>query len=173
MAGSAREREIGDHEADVPAKSPPARQDARLSAADENQRWPEGVEAAAGQGAQTTGGLRGRFSRHERLSSGADFQALFQQGKRIERSSLIVLWRNLDAPSRVGFAVSRQVRGAVRRNRVRRRLREAYRAIRESAPSGAAFVIIGRPVVLDVDFKALMSELRKALESIPRTVRSS
>ena len=155
------------NEADVPAEPPSPRQDARVPRADEDPGRAEGVEAAPRQGAQTTDGLTGRFSRRERLSGGAEFQALFQQGKRIDRASLIVLWRNADVPRRVGFAVSRQVRGAVLRNRARRRLREAYRATRHSAPERAAFVIIGRPAALNVDFKALVSDLRDALQSIP------
>ena len=58
---------------------------------------------------------------------------------------MIVLWRATAEPRRAGFAVSRQVRGAVQRNRARRRLREAYRATRDAAPAHAALVIIGRP----------------------------
>jgi ribonuclease P protein component len=101
------------------------------------------------------------------LTSGADFQALFQQGKRIDRASLIVLWRDVDAPRRVGFAVSRQLRGAVQRNRARRRLREAYRAARTAAPSRTALVVIGRPAAVKVEFTVLVSELKEALRAIP------
>jgi ribonuclease P protein component len=107
------------------------------------------------------------------LSSGADFQGLFQQGKRIDRSSLIVLWRDVDSPRRVGFAVSRQLRGAVRRNRVRRRLREAYRAARAAAPARAALIIIGRPAAVKLEFSVLVAELRDALRSIPGARRSA
>jgi ribonuclease P protein component len=101
------------------------------------------------------------------LTRGADFQALFQQGKRIDRPSLIVLWREADAARRVGFAVSRQMRGAVKRNRVRRRLREAYRRAREVAPARVAVVIIGRPAALTANFNELIAELRDALAVIP------
>ncbi len=83
---------------------------------------------------------------------------------------MIVLWREADAVRRVGFAVSRQLRGAVKRNRVRRRLREAYRRAREAAPARVALVIIGRPGVLGVAFNDLVAELRDALGIIPRTV---
>ena len=47
---------------------------------------------------------------------------------------MTILWREGVDARRVGFAVSRQVRSAVERNRVRRRLREAYRATRQAAP---------------------------------------
>jgi ribonuclease P protein component len=67
----------------------------------------------------------------------------------------------------VGFAVSRQLRNAVQRNRARRRLREAFRSARASAPACAALVIIGRPAALTTPFEALQAQLRQALSTIP------
>jgi ribonuclease P protein component len=78
-----------------------------------------------------------------------------------------VLWRDAAAATRAGFAVSRQLPNAVQRNRVRRRLREAYRAAREAAPSRADLVIIGRPAALTERFTVLVAQLRGALGAIP------
>jgi len=63
--------------------------------------------------------------------------------------------------------VSRQVRGAVGRNRVKRRLREAYRATRGEAPAGVTLVIIGRPPAMIAPMKTLIGEMRQALGTIP------
>ena len=101
------------------------------------------------------------------MTTSADFQALFQRGRRIDRPALIVLWREAVEPTRAGFAVSRQVRNAVQRNRARRRLREAYRAVRDAAPARAAIVIVGRPAALTEPFAALATQLRSALAAIP------
>jgi len=107
------------------------------------------------------------------LTSSADIQALFQQGKRVDRPSLIVLWRETDGPRRAGFAVSRQIRGSVRRNRARRRLREAYRAARTAAPARVALVVIAKRGALDETFPVLVEQLRDALAGIggARTAR--
>lgn len=64
--------------------------------------------------------------------------------------------------------MSRQIRGAVARNRARRRLREAYRMTREAAPATAALIVIGRPAVLKAPFPVLLAELREALGAVPR-----
>jgi ribonuclease P protein component len=101
------------------------------------------------------------------LTSSADFQALFQKGRRIDRPALMVLWREAAGPTRAGFAVSRQLKNAVQRNRARRRLREAYRASRDVAPAHAALVIVGRPAALTEPFAALATQLRGALTAIP------
>lgn len=78
-----------------------------------------------------------------------------------------MLWRDADEPTRVGFAVSRQLRNAVQRNRARRRLREAFRSARAAAPTRAALVIIGRPAALTLSFEALQGQMRQALAAIP------
>ena len=155
------------HEADVSTKRAATEEDSWLPRADEDQRRTEGSQASAREGAETADRLTGRFPRRERLTSSADFQALFQRGKRIDRPSMIVLWRATDEPRRAGFAVSRQVRGAAQRNRARRRLREAYRAIRNAAPAHTALVIIGRPGALRQPFTVLADELQGALSAIP------
>ena len=96
------------------------------------------------------------------MTASAEFQALFQRGKRIDRPACLVLWTETSQARRVGFAVSRQLNRAVDRNRIRRRLREAYRAARGAAPASAAIVIVGKKRVLDMKFAALVEELRGA-----------
>ena len=101
------------------------------------------------------------------MTTSADFQALFQRGKRIDRPALIVLWRETAESTRAGFAVSRQLKNAVQRNRARRRLREAYRIARDAGPARAALVIVGRPAALREPFAGLAEQLRGALAAIP------
>jgi ribonuclease P protein component len=154
-------------EANVPTQSAPTGEDARLSGAHEDEGRPKGAEAASCKGPEAADCLTGGLSRRQRLTTRADFQALFQRGKRIDRPALIVLWREADEPTRVGFAVSRQLRNAVQRNRARRRLREAFRSARTAAPTRAALVIIGRPAALTASFESLLGQMRHALAAVP------
>jgi ribonuclease P protein component len=100
------------------------------------------------------------------VTSSAEFQALFQKGKRIDRPAFVVLWGESPGPRRAGFAVSRQVDGAVGRNRVRRRLREAYRLARDAAPSGVALVVVGKARARTLPLAALAAQLRAALSDV-------
>lgn len=77
-----------------------------------------------------------------------------------------MLWRETQAPRRAAFAVTRSLRGAVRRNRARRRLREAYRAAREAAPGQVALVVIAKRGALDEPLPALTTQLAAALSAI-------
>jgi ribonuclease P protein component len=102
------------------------------------------------------------------LTTSAEFQALFHRGKRIDRPSFLVLWREAEGGRRAGFAVSRRLKRAVDRNRIRRRLRAAYRAARTAAPEAVAVIVIGKQRVLEVEFGALVRELEGALAAMAR-----
>jgi ribonuclease P protein component len=100
------------------------------------------------------------------LTRRAEIQTLFQQGKRIERPALIILWRESEAPRRAAFAVTRSLRGSVRRNRARRRLREAFRVAREAAPERVDVVVIAKRGALDEPWPRLTAQLTDALGAI-------
>jgi len=103
------------------------------------------------------------------LTSSSAFQAIFRHGQRVSRPLMVVLWRRgePDRARQVGFTVSRQVRGAVARNRVKRRLREAYRETREAAPPWIALVVVGRPGILSEPMTAVTADMRQAFHAIP------
>ena len=105
--------------------------------------------------------------RGERLRRAAEFQAVFQYGSRLERPNFIVLW--LPAASRrVGFAVSRQLRGAARRNRARRRVREAYRQVRALIALDVEMVVVARASAATRPFPELVEEMRRLAENLAR-----
>lgn len=67
---------------------------------------------------------------------------------------------------RIGFTVGRALGGAVQRNRMKRRLREAVRRTRPAAGPDADVVINPKKSVLNVDFINVVSEVRKAFEVV-------
>jgi ribonuclease P protein component len=67
--------------------------------------------------------------------------------------------------TRFGLATGKRLGGAVVRNRVRRRLREALRVMAPSFQPGWDVLIIARPAIIDADHHAMVGALRRVLRS--------
>lgn len=71
------------------------------------------------------------------------------------------------AAPRFGFTVTKKIGGAVVRNRIRRRLKEALRQVADlPARPGHDYVIVARQAALGQSFCALQDELARALAGI-------
>jgi len=108
-----------------------------------------------------------RFPKRERLRKRHEF--LNVEAKKVRRlvtDHLIIL----AAPNelhhvRVGFTVSKRVGTAVKRNRIKRLLREIYRRNKEIFPPGHDIVLIARKQDQDVCYGMLLKEVRGAMGS--------
>jgi ribonuclease P protein component len=83
------------------------------------------------------------------LSRSRDFETVYRHGRSVSTRYLVLYWfpREDDedaAAPRLGLAVPRAVGGAVVRNRIKRRLRELWRARLERVPSARDYVLIVR-----------------------------
>jgi ribonuclease P protein component len=106
----------------------------------------------------------------DRLRRRQDFLAA-AKGRSIAMPGLILQVRDREdgASPRIGFTVTRKIGGAVLRNRVRRRLREAARlALPAIAMDGFDYVLIGRGQTADRNFADLQNDLRAAVDRLHR-----
>lgn len=68
---------------------------------------------------------------------------------------------------RFGFTITRKIGNAVKRNRIRRRLRAALtRLAGQTADPATDYVVVARGPAADQDFKALVADLKRALERV-------
>ncbi len=67
---------------------------------------------------------------------------------------------------RAGFAAARSIGSAVRRNRARRRVREAFRWVAGEVAGGWWVVVVARPGAMEVPFVELVEGLRHALAGL-------
>ncbi len=70
---------------------------------------------------------------------------------------------------RYGISTGRRLGGAVRRNRVRRLVREVLRAAPNDSGYGWDILIVARPAAVDASF----AEVRSALERLLGSIRAS
>jgi ribonuclease P protein component len=114
------------------------------------------------------------FPKHRRLLRHSDFERVYKQGRRHFASQITVFYlarteRGAAGP-RIGFTVGKTLGGAVQRNRIKRRLREAVR-LNGSSPALKVDVVINpKKSALSVEFSILQSEIAKAFQVIQRSV---
>jgi ribonuclease P protein component len=74
--------------------------------------------------------------------------------------------RQAEGDARVGFTVGRVLGGAVQRNRIKRRLREAVRLRRLMLKAPVDVVINPKKSVLTVEFPVVVEEVSRAFDVI-------
>ena len=82
--------------------------------------------------------------------------------------TVFYLRRDGDSNLRVGFTVGRALGGAVERNRMKRRLREAVRLHRPLALMGVDVVINPKKSLLTAGFADIESEITRAFQVIQK-----
>ena len=89
------------------------------------------------------------MQRRHRLSRSRDFDAVYRRGTSVSTRYLVLHWfprdEDPECEPRLGLAVPRSVGSAVVRNRVKRLLREVWRELLPSVPSGHDYVLAARP----------------------------
>lgn len=99
------------------------------------------------------------------LSENHRFRALYGRGKsRAGRFMAVYVMKNRLGPVvRLGLTVSKKLGNAVTRNRIRRRIREAYRLHEQEIKNGYDIVIVARRAAERAPFEALAKELTALL----------
>jgi ribonuclease P protein component len=89
------------------------------------------------------------MKRWHRLSRSRDFDTVYRHGRSTATRYLVLYTFPREEPEedgpRLGLAVSRQLGGAVERNRLKRRLRAAFDEVVEGLPADHDYVLIARP----------------------------
>jgi ribonuclease P protein component, eubacterial len=108
--------------------------------------------------------------REHRLRKHAEFELVYKSGRRHFSSSLTAFYLLHPGTEkvlpRVGITVGRQLGGAVRRNRIKRRMRAAVGRNLESLSCAMDVVINPKKVVFDMDFEKLCAEIARAFDVI-------
>ena len=119
------------------------------------------------------------FPHRARLLRHADFERVYKQGRRHFSASMTVFYllrqaqvggtqKAKSSGLRIGFTVGRVLGGAVQRNRMKRRLREAVRLSLPWPTADVDVVVNPKKAVLTLPFEAILNEIRQAFVVIEK-----
>ena len=99
----------------------------------------------------------------ETLKNNYEFRRLYSRGKSAPTATLVLYVRRTRRPlNRVGITVTNKLGKAVKRNRVRRRLREIYRLHESRLQHGLELVIVARMRSVTASYAELERDYLKA-----------
>lgn len=126
-------------------------------------------------------GRTGRFAfpHRARLLRHADFERVYKQGRRHFSASMTVFYllrqpqaagtqKSKSSGLRIGFTVGRVLGGAVQRNRMKRRLREAVRLSRPWLAVDVDVVVNPKKALLTLPLDAVLNEIQQAFVVIEK-----
>jgi ribonuclease P protein component len=90
--------------------------------------------------------------RRHRLSRSRDFDAVYRHGRSLPTRFLVLHWfsrPDAETGPRVGLAVPRKAGGAVKRNRLKRQLREIWSELLGAVPAENDYVLVVRPGLVE------------------------
>lgn len=102
------------------------------------------------------------MARFASLNRNTDFRTVYYLGKsQVDAALVTYAKRNREGVTRVGITVGKRIGGAVRRNRCRRVIREAYRALLPRVNRGWDIVFVARRRAVFLK----STEIRQIMES--------
>lgn len=107
------------------------------------------------------------LDRSRRLVSAEDFRQVFRRGRKVSTPGgiVVVLARQAGSGARFGFVVSRAVGSAVKRNLVKRRLREAAKWVTTQGTVNCDVVVRANPDAVNLTVDQWRQHLTRAVRS--------
>jgi len=97
--------------------------------------------------------------RPESIKNKQGFDRVFDKGKRYHGELLTAVLAKASGPTKLGIIVSHKYGGAVARNRIKRKIREAFRTIAEKLPGGMDLVVMPREKAKKAKTQGMLTEL--------------
>jgi ribonuclease P protein component len=100
-----------------------------------------------------------------RLRSKRDFKLTYKRGRSFVHPMLVLYVRpNREDACRIGFSISKKLGGSVERNRIKRRLREVFRANVMKLKPGFDVILVGRSRLKEAAFQAINDSVVEMLD---------
>jgi ribonuclease P protein component len=106
-----------------------------------------------------------RLQKRQIIKKSDVFTQIFEKGIPLHSDHILLLSVESDQ-CRFGFAVSKNIKGAVKRNRAKRRLREILRLNQSHLPGNRNIILVAKPGIEQAKFKNLNQEFLRLLKEL-------
>jgi len=105
------------------------------------------------------------FGKKDRVRKRKSYLTVYQRGVRVHSENFtVILTVNPSGDKRIGVTVSKKVGNAVKRNRIKRLLREFFRLNKDKLPDSKDIVIIAKRDVSPLKYRDVCLELTNLLK---------
>ena len=114
-----------------------------------------------------------KFGPERRVRKHPEFQLIQRKGRRVNTPHFVLvvsLGASSDSPARLGITASKKVGNAVRRNRLKRIIRAAFRQLEGFLPPGHDLVVICKSDDPELGMKKVVNEWRSASKRINKVL---
>jgi len=119
---------------------------------------------------QTQG--RETLRRSDRIRRRSHYLTIRKLGERVHTANFVVALIGTGSGRRLGITVTKRVKNAVHRNRIKRLVREVFRRNRQLFPEGSDVVVIARPGAEKLDYGRVREEFKNAERALCKAARS-
>lgn len=107
-----------------------------------------------------------RMKKSFRIKKNSDFQRVFKEGKSVANRQFVlyILEKKEQEHFRIGLSVSKKLGNAVKRNQIKRYIRQSFMEFEQKVKDGRDYVIIARRPTAEMDFHMIKRSLEHVLK---------
>ena len=113
----------------------------------------------------------------ETLKKRRDFSFVYRRGKPFYSANMVLVsLHRKGGPVKTGFSVSKKIGCAVKRNQVRRRMKEAMRQLERenrAATLPCYMIFIAKPPIADAPYAAIVRDMERLMKKMSDSKTSS
>lgn len=108
------------------------------------------------------------LSKKERLRKNKEFEKVFKNGKKLWIDSILLIMYTPNELNyrRLGIVVSKKIKKATQRNKIKRWIRELFRRNKDWFPENCDIIIIPHPNLLNLKYKEFLEIVKEKLLSL-------
>lgn len=100
------------------------------------------------------------------LRKNKDFSFCYRRGKKISTPFMSAYYVKSKYNKRAGFSVSKKVGNAVTRNKVRRRMKEAFTAELKDIRNSCSIIFVAKSDIVNASYQEIANSIHTVLEKV-------